>query len=59
LQALEKHSIGLVIYVGTMFFCIGNFFPNFNLKNIILTYTKNFSWEIGPNSLDFGGKFNW
>jgi hypothetical protein len=32
----------------------GKFSPNFNVKNMISTYTKDFSWEkSGPNSPNF------
>jgi hypothetical protein len=35
---------------------IDEFSWNFNLKNMILTYTKDFSWKMGPNSIDFKRK---
>jgi hypothetical protein len=36
---------------------IFEFLPNFNLKNKILTYTKDFSWKKdGPNLPDFEEK---
>jgi hypothetical protein len=35
----------------------GEFSPNFDLKNMNSTYTKEFSWQNnGPNSLDFKEK---
>jgi hypothetical protein len=31
----------------------GEFSPNFDLKNMISPYTKDFSWKKNPNSPDF------
>jgi hypothetical protein len=34
--------------------CTGDFSPNFDLKNMISTYTKDFSWKTKePNLPDF------
>jgi hypothetical protein len=30
--------------------------PNFDLKNVISTYTMDFPWENSPNSKDFRRK---
>jgi hypothetical protein len=52
-----------------MFFFIGEILPNFYLKNLILTYTKDLSWKtwtelaksfkdfFPPKSPDFYDKF--
>ncbi len=41
----------------SQFFC-SEISPNFNLKNMISTFTKAFAWKKnGPNSLDFEGIF--
>jgi hypothetical protein len=40
-----------------MFFFWGENLPNFNLKNIILTYTKDLPWKKNdPNLSDFEKK---
>jgi hypothetical protein len=31
----------------------GKISPNFDLKNMISTYTMDFPWENGPNLTDF------
>jgi hypothetical protein len=36
-------------WVGVSEFFIGEFSPNFYLKNMILTYTKDFSLKKWPN----------
>jgi hypothetical protein len=39
------------------FFSFGDISPNFDLKNMISTYTKDFSWKKNDlNSPDFEGK---
>jgi hypothetical protein len=35
------------------FYFGGKLFPTFDLENMISIYTKDFSWEKYPNSLDF------
>jgi hypothetical protein len=34
-------------------FFFGKILPNFGLKNMISTYTKDFPWKNGPNSPSF------
>jgi hypothetical protein len=34
-------------------FCTGELSPDFDLKNIILTYTKHFSWKKWPKFTRF------
>jgi hypothetical protein len=34
----------------------GKVSPNFDLKNVISTYTMDFPWENSPNSKDFRRK---
>jgi hypothetical protein len=44
------------MYLQASVFFRGEILPNFNLKNMILTYTKGFSWKKkGPNFPDFEG----
>jgi hypothetical protein len=61
LRAQRKHSHGaqrLSRFTFRLISCSSDFFtgelsPDFDLKNIILTYTKGFSWKKWPNSPDF------
>jgi len=44
------------ITTGTRVFFIGEFSQKFDLKNMISSNTKDFSWKNGPNSPNFEKK---
>ncbi len=44
---LVKANVGLNVSFS------GEFLPDFDLKNMILTYTKDLSWKNHPNLPDF------
>jgi hypothetical protein len=43
----------LLFHIYGGFFVIGKFSPNFDIKNIILTYTEDFSWKKWPKFVKF------
>jgi hypothetical protein len=64
-QNLENKTL---VILGDVF-CTSKFIPNFDLKNMISTYAKDFSWKKGPkftiflkkevpNCHIFNGKFH-
>ncbi len=50
-----KYPCNFSKHLKQCFFC-GKLLPNFNLKNIISTYTKEFPWKKSPKFAKFQKK---